>query len=193
MDTRRKLNEAKYFLEALKRTQVDSEIYYILSAFLNAWRSCLDIMLYDFNEYYSMGFTIDDEIKDAYFAAVAKALKKDDALKFIKWWREKQGILKNNPLWKKRILIVHRGYPPIRSYKIYVSGSGGTSSTISGYIEPAEIVSGESVSPGSISIQSGEFYFSDSPNQSIIDLCTQAYDEMKSIIEEAEKTFGIKL
>ena len=115
-------------------------------------------MLYDFNEYYSMGFTIDDEIKDAYFAAVARALKKCDALKFIEWWRKKQGILKNNPLWKKRILIVHRGYPPMQTYRIHLYGSGGTSSTISGYIEPAEIVSGESVSPGSISIQQEELY-----------------------------------
>lgn len=46
MDTRTKLKEAKFFLDALMETQGEIEKFnYNLSAFLNAWRSVLDVIV----------------------------------------------------------------------------------------------------------------------------------------------------
>lgn len=132
MDTRNKLEETQYFLDELIKTKNDTKLFHFnLSAFLSVWRSVLDIMLYDFAEYYSIGFTRQDIITHQTFKAVASALKHNNALKFIDWWREKQGELMQNPLWAKRRLIIHRGYPTITAtFTFYVSGSGGTSITV---------------------------------------------------------------
>jgi hypothetical protein len=113
MLTRKKLEEARYFSKRLSGAKDDDEFHFNLSAFLNAWRSILDVMLYDLAEHYALGFSRDEELNDKEFTAVATALKNDDALKFIEWWRKKQGVLRNNPLWVKRNIMFHRGYPKI--------------------------------------------------------------------------------
>ena len=210
MDTRSKLEEAKYFLDALVKTKDDPKLlYFNLSAFLSAWRSVLDVMLYDFAEHYSIGFTRQDVITDQNFKAVAQALKHRDALHFIDWWRKKQGKLKENPLWGKRILIVHRGYPTISStHTFYVSGSGGTSITTTqppphwifpATSEPVELVSGEVISPEIISPTTQqpsseiEVRFSDFPNIEVTDMCTQAFHEMEKIVQQAQAIFHVRL
>lgn len=86
MDTRNKLKEGKYFLDALIQTQDEPELCdYYLSAFLSAWRSVLDVMLYDFAEHYSLGITIEDYMTPHGFWLVSKALKNTQALGFYKW------------------------------------------------------------------------------------------------------------
>ena len=196
MDTRSKLEEAKYFLDAFVKTKDDLKVFsFNLSAFLSAWRSVLDVMLYDFAEHYSIGFTRQDVITDQYFKAVSEALKHNDALKFIEWWRKKQGILKQNPLWAKRILIVHRGYPTITStHTFYVSGSGGTSITTTPpgfmYVEPSEGVIPVTTQQPSSKV---EVQFSDFPDIEVMDMCAQAFHEMEKVVEEAEATFNVKL
>jgi hypothetical protein len=44
-----------------------------MSAYLYAWRSILDVMLYDFSEFYSLGFTRDDWLDYDKFLKAAKA------------------------------------------------------------------------------------------------------------------------
>lgn len=208
MQTRRKLDEARYFLDQLAEVQSASErFYYCLSAFLNAWRSVLDVMLYDFVEHHNLGFTREDKITDQHVRAVANALNNNGALQFIEWWRQKQGGLMNNLLWKKRIIIAHRGYPPVQTFTFYVSGSGGTSSTISGYNTSAwspdslQGIPTTSTTEGSVTTSTcstsdfpeTEIRFSDYPSISVIDLCERAFDEIESIIEEAERSFGVRL
>jgi hypothetical protein len=43
-------------------------------------------MLYDFAEYFSLGFTREVEMNDKKFCAVAKPLNRNEAVDFIKWW-----------------------------------------------------------------------------------------------------------
>ena len=208
MHTRSKLEEAGYFLEVLTKTKDDLKPFYFnLSAFLNAWRSVLDVMLYDFAEYYSLGFTREDLMTDQCFMAVAKALKHREALGFIKWWRQKQGDLKQNPLWGKRILIVHRGYPTVSSTKIfYVSGSGGTSITTTppiyasewsvDFTEGAVSTSTTTTATTTTTMPEGEIttnYFSDFTDRTVTDMCIKTFREMEAIVNEAEKEFEVKL
>jgi hypothetical protein len=198
--TRDKLNEAKYFFEMLSQVQEEPDkFYYNLSAFLTAWRSVLDVMLYDFAEYYSLGFSRDVDMTHKEFFAVAKALTKTEAMKFIEWWRKKQGMLSNSPFWKKRRIVVHRGYPAMtQTYTFYVSGSGGTSGTLSPYLTPVGLPSESTLGtlvPRTLTVPTGTpsvWKFEDFPNENAIDMCQKAYGEMKKIVEEAEKLFGIK-
>jgi hypothetical protein len=192
MDTRNKLKETRYFLDALNLARNEPEKFqYNLSAFLNAWRSILDVMLYDFAEFYSLGFTREEKVTDRDFWVAARAKNLNDAMRFIEWWREKQGVLMNNPLWRKRTITAHRGYPQVAPYRFYVSGSGGTSITISGDVV-LSAGSAESAIPVTITPLS-ELRFTDFPDQSITDLCTRAFSEIERIIQEAEREFHVQL
>ena len=196
---------------------------YNVSAFLNAWRGLLDVMLYDFDEFFNLGFTREVEMNDKEFYAVAKAERKEEALRFVRWWRQKQGMLKNSPLWEERIISFHRGGTNIQNYSTVVSGSGGTSSTIYGTVTTVPIPAGSSLNAlvpqivrseaiptahgqtpviaqgrATISVV-GEarvtptWYFTDFPDKTVIEICTTAYAEWEKIVQEAEKEFGVQL
>ena len=141
-----------------------------------------------------MGFTREDRVNDQMFIGVARALKKTKALDFIKWWRQKQGDLKNNQLWEKRTLIVHRGYPDVE-YRIYVLGSGANSFTLSGYDYLPEHYAFKRADfrRTPTGYQYDEHVFSDFPDESILELCTCVFKEMEAIVKEAETKFGIIL
>jgi hypothetical protein len=71
VNTRTKFAEAKYFLDVLPQMANNPDgFYYNLSAFLTAWRSTLDVMLYDLAEHFSLGFSREDEM------SVARAYEK---------------------------------------------------------------------------------------------------------------------
>jgi len=80
MDTRDKLEEAQYFLNSLRDEEDPNRFNYNLSAFLGAWRSVLDIMLYDLAEVWTLGLTREDRITDNEFSVAAKALNYSDAI-----------------------------------------------------------------------------------------------------------------
>lgn len=192
MDTRKKLQEAKYFLDMLPHTKNKDEFHFTLSAFLSAWRSVLDVMLYDFAEYYDIGLTREDKMFPHDYWIVVYAKKNKNALEFFKWWSKKIKDLSNNsPLWNMRPEIVHRGYPEVRQ-KIYVPNtiSSGSATFVSVPPEEASIPSGAfpvTISP----IYASDLFqvkFSD-----VIDLCKEGFALMESIVTEAEKTFNVSL
>jgi len=100
MDSGKKLREAEYFLKTLQQISFNNrdELHYNLSAFLSAWRSILDIMLYDFAELYRIGQTRENNISDYEFDLVARATQNTRALDFIKWWRQKERSFHNERL-----------------------------------------------------------------------------------------------
>jgi len=185
MDTINKLREAKYFLEAVTKTKTTQKRLFIynLSAFLSAWRSVLDVMLYDFAVHYCIGLTRADRVLPHDFWIVAKAQNNTQALEFFKWWNKKRGELSNNPLWNMRHIIVHRGYPEI-THRLYVpasSSSGGT-----GFILNIEAI------PEGILLPASNTYVDiDFPD--LLDMCKKGYALMVSIVMEAREKFGVEL
>ena len=204
MDTRKKLSEAKFFLDELSYVTDASDftkVNYFLSAFLGAWRSVLDYMLYDFSEYYSLGISREDYMNVERFEIVAKRLKKTKGVEFINWFKQKQKILNNNPLLEKRVIIVHRGYPPIKSIS-YVQNSVLNIGTISSEVLPfSRILIYDPIPTLSLKDQ---YYlkfsysyevisFSDFSDMDIVGVCVDAQEMMETIVDEAETKFGVKL
>lgn len=197
MDSKNKLEEVRYFLNKLRLTAQDGdEFMYILSAFLSAWRSVFDVMLYDYAERYSLGLTREDRITDHEFEIAAKALNHTEALRFIRWWRQQRSVLKQNPLWKKRTIVIHRGYPPaIHVHRLYVAESLALSSTftVSGGIAESYVESG--APPGAIPTETPrpevhvETRFRDLPDRSVVDYCQEAFEKMEEIVEATEREF----
>jgi hypothetical protein len=213
MHAKEKLEECRYFLDELRRTsQTPKNFNYNLSAFLSAWRSVMDIMLYDFAEKYSLGLSREDRFTDDGFGIAAKALKHIEALNFLEWWRREIGRLSQNPLSHKRKMIVHRGYPPtVRDYTVEVS-TPGTSFTYGGarygfstYTAASQVAWSSSASPreaGSYSTfadyslglpaSAVDIRFPDFPERSALDVCHEAFDDMRRIVETAERNYWNK-
>jgi hypothetical protein len=154
-------------------------------------------MLYDFAEHFLLGFTREVEMNDKEFYAVAKALNKNEAIDFIKWWRKKQGILKNEPLWEKRIISFHRGAVPIYlNYFGYGTGSAsGTISADAALVSSVPLTMGPPI-PQTVPMPQMEpnfWSFKDFPNEDLIDKCEEGCTKLEEIVAEAEKTFNIRL
>jgi len=220
MEAKKKLNETYYFLNALKvNKERPDEFDYNLSAFLAALRGILDVMLYDFAEKYQLGFTRDDRFTFRNLKGSAKRQNKIDALQFLKWWSSQLDYFRKNPLYAKRNIIVHRGYPPTtRVHRLYISDAVTLSSSFYIPQQPAGFqgepqVSEFAISPGSSAGSQGvsnigssaippsaigqietkvEVSFPDFPHQDALDVCQQACSNMKTIVEYAKKNFWIK-
>lgn len=187
MDTRKKLKEAEYFLNALSSTGNKDEFHYTLSAFLSAWRSVLDIMLYDFAEHYNIGLTRKDKMYAHDFWIVVHVQKHAQALQFFNWWNKKRDELSENKLWKMRPEIVHRGYPEIR-HKIYVPDT-----ISSGFVDIVTDVQVGGVSGGAFATTDFSSEFFEVNVSDVIEMCKEGFDLMVSIVNEAEERFGIPL
>ena len=186
METRKKLEEARFFLEKFRKSlsrATEKEYYYYLSAFLSAWRSVLDVMLYDFAKYYSLGLTSEDKVSHDEFFIVAKAQSKDKALGFLKWWEKKIQKLSKNKLWKMRHIIIHRGYPEIM-HALYVpeSMSSGCATAFT-LPEKADFVRGYITDGKIVMIE-----YTTLPKE-----CQNAFKLMENIIIDAESKFNVEL
>lgn len=132
MQSTDKLAEAEYFLRALLRIEDKmDEFDYNLSAFLGASHSVMDIMLYDFDELFDLGFSRSEKFTPRDFQVASRAMGKSEALRFLEWWNAKTKALAKNPIWLKRHFIVHRGYPEMEVFRtVNVSGSAVDTSFI---------------------------------------------------------------
>jgi hypothetical protein len=183
MDTRKKLREAQYFLSMLENCKETDEFHFVLSAFLSAWRSVMDVMLYDFADYFKIGLTRDDKMMPGDFWIVAHARKDQNALDFFKWWeKETQRLARESKLWNMRPEIIHRGYPAERIY----APSPISSLSVSITLRPAM-----TISPTDIILYPGNVFKIKLPD--VVDICKQGFTLMESIVGEAERIFKIKL
>jgi hypothetical protein len=206
-----KLAEARYFLGLLnimpQDTAHEREFMYNVSAFLSSWRSVFDIMLYDYADKFRFGFSRDEEITERDFEIAARVTNNTQGLSFLRWWRQQINVLARNPLWTKRKIIVHRGYPPtMHVYTIFVSGSIATSSSMFMTSSSGVTVSVSSSSTSTTTTTGGsaiptttttvpttplaELRFLDFQDRSVADYCGQALQEMENIVNSAIQQFG---
>ena len=121
-----KLEEAKYFLDKLKKISrtisadshweegrdvhvIEPEFKHNFSACIQALRSVFDVLLYDYAEKYKYITRRQDYMDKKRFSMIAKACGSSESRKFIKWYREKLKELKKEHLFFVRVATVHRG------------------------------------------------------------------------------------
>jgi hypothetical protein len=204
-----KLEEARYFLQKLEETPQDNahnrEFMYVLSAFLTSWRSVTDLILYDYAEKFGLGFSREDDLSLHDFELAARVTNNLQAQQFLTWFKQQAGILSNNPLWRKRNIIVHRGYPPtLRVYSLYLSGSISLSASFSINQPAGSAVTSQIPQPSAtqptpainVPVVSSpvsavpQIRFVDLPEQGVIDSCRQAMNLMQKFVDSALKQFG---
>jgi len=205
MEAKRKLEEARYFVKRIEECRnAEDEFLYNLSGFLNAWRSIVEVMLYDFAERYSLGLTRQQRITPRDFEIAAQVLGRTEASRFLEWWRRQVGSLGENPLSEKRNVSFHRGYPKVeRRYSLYVSTPGVSSTLVPYYASFSTSFVGSNVTTTTTTAsphystqtyskpsyvgQSDEYYFDDISDRTVLEVCKEGIDKMKDIVEKADR------
>ena len=180
--TRDKLEEARYFLEQFRETVLKpKKSKFYLSAFLHAWRSVIDIMLYDFAEYYGLyNFKSPNAGAHNKFSSViifanhilktARNQKKNQAVEFIEWWFGK--LL--HEVWKSELSEMRKQVTHIGRLKLpeFVQETSTRSFSLQNYIYAKEFEKEIAVT---------------------IEACQKGYSLIESIVNEAEEKFNVKL
>lgn len=113
MSVMNKLEECRFFLTQVQEESDDPKINsFYQSAFLSAWRSLLEYLLYDYAEYYGItkyyaklehATSFKTWTDERSFRFAAKDLENNGALKFIRWWVDKRKDLSSHELYTKKI------------------------------------------------------------------------------------------
>jgi len=179
--TRDKLEEARYFLEQFGETITKpKKNRFYLSAFLHAWRSVIDIMLYDFAEYYGL-YNFKNPNARAhnkfssvttfanYISETARNQKKNQAVEFIEWWFGK--LLE---VWKSELSEMRKQVTHIGRLKLpeFVQETSTRSFSLQNYIYAKEFEKEIAVT---------------------IEACQKGYSLIESIVNEAKEKFNVKL
>jgi len=168
----KKLQEAEFFLGKIYEATEDEILYYV-SAFLSAWRSVFDFLLYDAAIFFELGFNRNEDMRPWHFRWAAKRLENVQALKFLSWWDSNLSNLRKDPVFEQRSIIIHRGIPEIPSGTITIEVLPGSTTAYTYY---------ESYEKDYIK---NDFY----PLEHDVTFSTyeQALDKMQSILLEAKK------
>lgn len=114
-----KIEEAKYFLDKIKKANERKDFIPNASAFLSAARSIPDWLLEDYNVKYGLKISVLKRLDQQIFEDVAKARNNPNAIAFIKGYNKYFNKLKRDKIAKlllvKRNIKVHRTDLPLQA------------------------------------------------------------------------------
>jgi len=208
-----KLEEARFFLDKLKRISrtitadsdwkedrdvyaIEPEFKYNLSAFVQAWRSVFDVLMYDYAEkYFLYGEERKFKIYPKDFEKIADVMENQnfsEPKNFMEWFKKKEGILGQQYLWHLRVYFVHKGGKKVdthikdsvrlKAVPIYVAASGVSEGTIAR----------ERVRVGDRTIRvetEKELYIAGMPETVAVSECERVLLLMDGIVKEAREKF----
>jgi len=179
MQSDQKLKEAQYFLGKLNLGLDFEELAYNLSAFVSAWRSVFDVLLYDYAETY---FNVNREekiyITRTTFQMVAKATRNHDAEKFIAWYNKRLGVVHKHELRSVRNFLIHKG-SLVREIYVPVDIASSTTATYRVPPDVDTLILSRDRRLIAVSL--------DVPQ--ILKKCNNGFALMKKIVEEAKDKF----
>jgi len=113
-----KIEEAKYFLDKIKKAPEREDFIPNLSAFLCSIRSIPDYLLEDYNVKYGLKISLDKPLNKDIFEEVARKRSNPNAIAYIKGYNNKFKKLKKDEIGKlllyKRNIKVHRTDIPLQ-------------------------------------------------------------------------------
>jgi len=203
MEADKKLRGAFYHLQRMEQTYLKDEesFIYELEAFLVKLRSVLDVLLEDFNKKFGLGISLEEELYPSVFEERAQKLNNAEAMRFIKWWRDKKNLMRNGKfgsiLFTKRNISVHRKVirPDLKEIALYDVVLPTDSVTIEKYDEKGNLIEElktlpippRSVEPEPPKV---DWYFNDFPEENVLEVSRKLYQIVKEFIEEAKAQFN---
>jgi len=203
LEAERKLSGALYHLKRMEKFYLkeDEPFIYELEAFLVKVRGALDALLWDFNVKFKLGFKEKDVVDFKNFMLRACELGNEEALKFIKWWKEIFSKLRGSRfgfLFDKRNIAVHKKIVKPNLIQAQVTESLvvlDDSVTVTVYDKSGRIKENIEISschrPSAvhrISVEVG-WFFKDYPSEDILTLCKEFYNKVCEVVKEAKEKF----
>lgn len=113
-----KIDEAKYFLDKIKKATERKDFIPNLSAYLSATRSIPDYLLEDYNVKYGLKISLDKTLNKDIFEEVARRRNNPNAIAFIKGYNNNFKKLTRDKIAKllltKRNIRVHKTDLPLQ-------------------------------------------------------------------------------
>lgn len=195
-----KLDEAKYHLNRMEEFYLkDDKIFkYELNAFLASIRSVPDILLQDYNEKFSLGIDLNEKLYPEAFEERAKQQNNVQAIQFYNWWKKKMYEIKSDKivsmLFEKRNISVHRKSiePDLIKLEVFDTITVSDSVTFTICDKEGHVIS-ESKSvekpqeTKKLEESKTNLFFSDYPQENVLEVCRKLVHIMEKFVEEAEK------
>lgn len=203
MEAEKKLRGATYHLQRMKEMYLKNEenFIYELEAFLVKTRSIPDVLLEDFNQKFSLGMSLEKELNHKTFKERAQQLQNAQAISFIKWWKDKMKQIRSDSLgsilFGKRNISVHRKVvkPDLKKVTLHDNIRLTDSVTVKKYDEKGKLI--EEVKSPETSQKPPEpkpaeinWFFSEHPDENILEACKKLLEMIKGFIEEAKSRFN---
>ena len=203
MEAEKKLRGAKYHLQRMKEKYlINEEIFtYELEAFLSKTRSIPDVLLEDFNQKFSLGISLEEKLYPETFEKRARELKNVQAINFIDWWKGKMNQIQSDPLgailFKKRNISIHRKVVKPNHVKVTVHETIHLTDSVivKKYDERGKLI--EEVKSPETPEKPPEpkpaeinWFFSEYPNEDVLEACKKLLEMMKEFIQEAKNKFN---
>lgn len=202
MEAERKLEGATYHFRNMEELYLRKEDDFIheLEAFLVKVRSVPDVLLEDFNKEFSLGISLEEKLYPGIFKLKAQEQKKEEAIVFIEWWKNKMEEIERSKLgflFSKRNISVHRKQvaPDLRKINLYDTITFHEDVTIEKYDEKGNLyeisrsshIPSKSQEPKPAKI---EWCFIDYPEENIMEACRKLLDKVRGFVEEAKTRFA---
>lgn len=211
MSADKKVLGAEYHLKNMKNYYIVDEqsFNYEVEAFLTKIRSIPDVLLEDYNLKFGLGIGLDEKLYPRVFEEKVKTLKDEkiqkEATKFLEWWKVQVAKFESDPFvsvfFTKRHISVHRTElrPDLKKITLIESISFSDSFTVikrdkygniydNGSLAKKEEASLISPKPRTNDSKI-EWFFSDYPNENILDASQKLLDIMKQLVLDAKKNF----
>ena len=203
MEAEKKLLGAIYHLQRMEEFYLKNEEYFIheLEAFLVNVRSVPDVLLEDFNQKFSLRINLEEKLARKIFENRAKQMHNSQAISFIQWWKKKMDQIRSDKLgfilFGKRNISVHRKVvrPDLKKITIHETIRLTDSVTIRKYDEKGNLIEelkSPQIPPEPIEQKPAEigWFFSDYPNENVLEVSRKLLQIVKEFIEEAKSRFN---
>lgn len=201
LTAKRKLDEARFFLEKLRSSDLGSdEFKFYSSACASAIYGSLEHLLFDYAKKFWPSLDAEEYLNSRLFSLLAKATAQADATRFIQWYNKLPGRIESNSdtreVWKIRHTETHRDtialefdatlYEPMGiedRLEFGVMRPSGAFEPSGSRPPPKEVV--DAVQHSSVAV-----FLRGYRSKQLADVFGSAWGFVKSVLDEADRDFG---
>jgi len=205
LEAEKKLQGAKYHLDRMREMYLDNEKFftYELESFLAKIRSVPDVLLEDYNQIFSLGISLEENLDSKIFQKRAKQLKLPTAVSFIEWWKNEMKTLWADSIgsiiFGKRNVSIHRVTvtPNLKKISITATIRAIASIKVIKKDDKGNVVEVRSSSTERPKTKTAnqkpkiDWCFEEYSEDNVLNISKQFFNRIKKLVEDAKKKYQI--
>jgi len=205
LEAEKKLQGAKYHLDRMREMYLDNEKFftYELESFLAKIRSVPDVLLEDYNQIFSLGISLEENLDSKIFQMRAKQLKLPTAVSFIEWWKNEMKTLWADSIgsiiFGKRNVSIHRVTVTPNLKKISITATIRATASVKVIKKDdkgnvVEVRSSSTERPKTKTTNQKpkiDWCFEEYSEDNVLNISKQFFNRIKKLVEDAKKKYQI--